>query len=58
MYKEIRKGADYLHSLNLLKKVKDNSNVFTKSGIMIGLGETFDEIYKVMSDMREHKVTF
>ena len=58
LYKEIRKGADYLHSLNLLKKVKDNSNIFTKSGIMVGLGETFDEIYKVMNDMREHKVDF
>ncbi|PPR27608.1 MAG: Lipoyl synthase [Alphaproteobacteria bacterium MarineAlpha9_Bin4] len=58
LYKEIRKGADYLHSLFLLKSIKEKGNIWTKSGIMVGLGETLKEIYEVMVDMRNHKVDF
>ena len=58
LYKKIRKGADYLHSLYLLKTVKENGNIWTKSGLMVGLGETLEEIYKVLVDMRNNKVDF
>ena len=56
---KIRKGADYKHSLSILKKIKFyNKNIWTKSGLMVGLGETFDEIFSVMDDMRYHDVDF
>ena len=59
LYKSIRPGARYFHSLNLLHDVKKlNSNIFTKSGIMVGLGETIDEILQVMDDLRAAKVDF
>jgi lipoic acid synthetase len=57
LYKEARPGSDYAYSLNLLKRFKEiHSNVPTKSGIMVGLGETDDEILQVMRDLRSHNV--
>jgi len=57
LYKEARPGSDYQFSLNLLKKFKSAfPNVPTKSGLMVGLGETDDEILAVMRDMREHGI--
>src|SRR6478609_4123014 len=57
LYKEARPGSDYQFSLNLLKKFKAlHPDVPTKSGIMVGLGETDDEILQVMRDMREHNI--
>ena len=57
LYKEARPGADYLHSLKLLKDFKDRfPHIPTKSGLMVGLGETDEEILEVMRDMREHNI--
>jgi len=57
LYKEARPGSDYQFSLNLLKKFKALfPNVPTKSGLMVGLGETDDEILAVMRDMRAHGI--
>jgi lipoic acid synthetase len=57
LYKEARPGSDYAFSLNLLKKFKAlHPEVPTKSGIMVGLGETDEEILQVMRDMREHDI--
>jgi lipoic acid synthetase len=57
LYREARPGSDYRFSLNLLKKFKALfPDVPTKSGIMVGLGETDDEILDVMRDMREHGI--
>ena len=57
LYKEARPGSDYAFSLNLLKKFKAQfPNVPTKSGLMVGLGETDDEILAVMQDMRDHNI--
>jgi lipoyl synthase len=57
LYKEARPGSDYQFSLNLLKKFKALfPNVPTKSGLMVGLGETDDEILDVMRDMRAHNI--
>ena len=57
LYKEARPGSDYQFSLNLLKKFKAAfPDVPTKSGLMVGLGETDDEILAVMRDMREHGI--
>ncbi|MEO3959981.1 lipoyl synthase, partial [Chromobacterium piscinae] len=57
LYKQARPGADYAHSLQLLKDYKaKNPNVRTKSGLMVGLGETDEEILEVMRDMRAHNV--
>jgi lipoic acid synthetase len=57
LYKEARPGADYKHSLELLRDFKKlYPNAVTKSGIMVGLGETDEEILQVMRDMREHDV--
>jgi lipoic acid synthetase len=57
LYKEARPGSDYAFSLNLLKKFKAlHPKVPTKSGLMVGLGETDDEILDVMRDLREHQV--
>ncbi len=59
LYKKVRPGASYNHSLDLLKKAKEiNKNIFTKSGIMVGLGETNDEVIGVLRDMRSHLVDF
>ncbi|MFN9709124.1 MAG: lipoyl synthase [Burkholderiales bacterium] len=57
LYKEVRPGSDYAFSLNLLKRFKAFApDVPTKSGIMVGLGETDEEILQVMQDMREHNI--
>jgi lipoic acid synthetase len=57
LYKEARPGSDYAFSLNLLKKFKALfPHVPTKSGLMVGLGETDDEILDVMRDMRAHNI--
>ncbi len=57
LYKEARPGSDYAFSLNLLKKFKAlHPDVPTKSGLMVGLGETDDEILQVMREMREHNI--
>ena len=59
LYKEVRPGADYRHSLKILREVKLlKPSIFTKSGIMIGLGEKFDEIRVLMDDLREQDVDF
>jgi lipoyl synthase len=57
LYKEARPGSDYAFSLNLLRRFKAFApGVPTKSGLMVGLGETDDEILQVMRDMREHGI--
>jgi lipoic acid synthetase len=57
LYREARPGSDYQFSLNLLKRFKEEvPGVPTKSGIMVGLGETDDEIRQVMRDMRAHDI--
>jgi len=57
LYKKARPGADYQWSLALLKQYKQlNPTVLTKSGLMLGLGETLDEVREVMRDMRDHDV--
>ncbi len=57
LYKQARPGADYLHSLKLLKDFKAMyPDIPTKSGLMVGLGETDEEILQVMRDMREHNI--
>jgi len=57
LYKQCRPGADYAHSLKLLKNFKENSpQVHTKSGLMLGLGETDDEIHEVLIDLRKNGV--
>ena len=57
LYKEVRPGSDYQFSLQLLKKFKALfPHVPTKSGLMVGLGETDEEILQVMQDMRDHNI--
>jgi len=57
LYKQARPGADYDHSLKLLKDFKERfPHIPTKSGLMVGLGETDEEILEVMRDMREHNI--
>ena len=57
LYKQARPGSDYQYSLDLLKRVKlAQPATPTKSGIMLGLGETREEIIQVMKDMRHHDV--
>ena len=57
LYRQARPGSDYEFSLNLLKKFKQQvPGVPTKSGVMVGLGETDEEILQVMRDMREHDI--
>ena len=57
LYKQSRPGSDYAHSLKLLKDFKERfPNIPTKSGLMVGLGETDDEIINVMKDMRAHDI--
>jgi lipoic acid synthetase len=56
-YRKARPGANYQWSLDLLKRFKErHPNVPTKSGLMMGLGETNEEIAQVLRDLREHKV--
>lgn len=57
LYKQARPGSDYAHSLKLLKDFKKRfPQIPTKSGLMVGLGETDEEILDVMRDMREHNI--
>ena len=57
LYKQARPGSDYLHSLKLLQEFKKlHPETPTKSGLMLGLGETDEEILQVMRDMRAHDV--
>ena len=59
LYKTIRPGARYFHSLNLLHNVKKlDPEIFTKSGMMVGLGETNDEVIQVMDDLKAASVDF
>ena len=59
LYSSVRPGARYFHSLNLLSKVKDKDpEIFTKSGIMVGLGEHKSEVFQVMDDMRSANIDF
>jgi len=57
LYRQARPGGDYAHSLELLSRYKESSPAIpTKSGLMVGLGETDDEILAVMRDLRSHGV--
>ncbi len=59
LYLSIRPGARYYHSLRLLERVKELSpSMFTKSGLMVGLGESKEEVMQVMDDMRSAGVDF
>ena len=58
-YTKVRPGSRYFQSINLLKEVKDyNNKIFTKSGLMLGLGEKEDELFQVMDDLRCAGVDF
>jgi len=57
LYKQVRPGSDYQWSLDLLKKYKEMApDVLTKSGIMVGVGETREEVLQVMEDMYAHNI--
>ena len=57
LYRQVRPGSDYAWSLQLLKNYKQRRpDVLTKSGLMLGLGETSDELHQVMRDMRAHDI--
>lgn len=59
LYLNIRPGARYFHSLRLLQKVKElDPQMFTKSGVMVGLGEARNEVLQVMDDMRAANIDF
>ena len=59
LYPEVRPGARYFHSLRLLQRVKElDPMMFTKSGIMVGLGETRQAVLQVMDDMRAADIDF
>jgi len=59
LYLRIRPGARYFHSLRLLQRVKElDPRMFTKSGIMVGLGETREQVLQVMDDMRSADIDF
>ena len=59
LYLKIRPGARYFHSLRLLQRVKElDPAMFTKSGIMVGLGETREQVMQVMDDMRSATIDF
>jgi len=59
LYRTVRPGARYFHSLRLLQKVKElDPTIFTKSGIMVGLGEEKREVLQVMDDLRSAEVDF
>jgi len=59
LYRRVRPGSRYFASVHLLKSVKEiNKTIFTKSGIMLGLGETKDEILQVMDDLLSASVDF
>jgi lipoyl synthase len=59
LYLTVRPGARYFHSLRLLQRVKEiDARLFTKSGIMVGLGETREQVLQVMDDMRSADIDF
>tara|TARA_Y100000590_G_scaffold284735_1_gene320473 strand:- start:8 stop:946 length:939 start_codon:yes stop_codon:yes gene_type:complete len=59
LYRQVRPGSRYFSSVELLKNVKKiDKNIFTKSGLMVGLGENKDEILQVMDDLRSAEVDF
>lgn len=59
LYTSVRPGARYFHSLRLLQQVKElDPTIFTKSGVMVGLGEDKDEVAQVMDDMRCADIDF
>ncbi len=59
LYLKIRPGARYFHSLRLLQRAKElDPSLFTKSGIMVGLGETREQVMQVMDDMRSANIDF
>jgi lipoic acid synthetase len=59
LYLTVRPGARYFHSLRLLQRVKElDASMFTKSGIMVGLGEARNEVLQVMDDLRSANVDF
>lgn len=59
LYLPIRPGARYFHSMRLLQRVKElDPSIFTKSGIMVGLGEAREEVMQVMDDMRAANIDF
>jgi len=59
LYPHIRPGARYFHSLRILERVKElDSSMFTKSGLMVGLGETREQVLQVMDDMRIADIDF
>jgi len=59
LYPQVRPGARYFHSLRLLQRVKElDPTMFTKSGIMVGLGETREQVLQVMDDMRAAEIDF
>ena len=59
LYRTVRPGARYFHSLRLLQRVKElDPSLFTKSGIMVGLGEEKREVLQVMDDMRSAEIDF
>ena len=59
LYRKVRPGSRYFASVNLLKSAKEiNKKIFTKSGIMLGLGETKDEVLQVMDDLLSANVDF
>jgi lipoyl synthase len=59
LYLTVRPGARYFHSLRLLQRVKElDPSIFTKSGIMVGLGEERNEVLQLMDDLRSANVDF
>ncbi len=59
LYRKVRPAARYAHSLWLLRRAKEiDPSVFTKSGLMVGLGEQTEEIHEVLADLRAHGVDF
>ncbi len=59
LYRTVRRAADYAHSLDLFRQMRAlNPGVFTKSGLMVGLGESDDEVLAVMDDMRARDIDF
>jgi lipoic acid synthetase len=56
LYKQVRKGSSYKRSLRLLQRVGELDHIETKSSLMLGLGETQDEVFQVMQDLRNSKV--
>lgn len=58
LYNQLRQGADYNRSLMLLQLVKNYGNIYTKSGLMLGLGETSQEVLEVLRDLRNKQCDF